>query len=49
MVPIDLVSSAMDSIRRRVVLFKPVPILASDPKSEFLCQSRLVAQNLQTL
>ena len=39
MIPIDLVSSATDSIRRRVVLFKPVPILTSDPKSEFLCQS----------
>ena len=38
-IPIDLVSSAMDSIRWHVVLFKPVPILTSDPKSEFLCQS----------
>ena len=38
-IPIYLVSSAMDSIRRRVVLFKPVPVPASDPKSEFLCQS----------
>ena len=38
-IPIYLVSSATDSIRRRVVLFKPVPVLASDPKSEFLCQS----------
>ena len=41
MIPIDLVSSATDSIRRRVVLFKPVPIPTSDPKSEFLCQSSL--------
>ena len=41
MIPIDLVSSAMDSIRRCVVLFKPVPILTSDPKSEFLYQSSL--------
>ena len=38
-IPIYLVSSAMDSIRQRVVLFKPVPVLTSDPKSEFLCQS----------
>ena len=35
-IPINLVSSAMDSIRRRVVLFKPVRIPTSDPKSEFL-------------
>ena len=38
-IPINLVSSATDSIRRRVVLFKPVWIPTSDPKSEFLCQS----------
>ena len=38
-IPIDLVSSATDSIRRCIVLFKLVPILTSDPKSEFLCQS----------
>ena len=38
-IPIYLVSSAMDSIRQRVVLFKPVPVPDSDPKSEFLCQS----------
>ena len=38
-IPIDLVSSATDSIRRHVVLFKHVPIPTSDPKSEFLCQS----------
>ena len=38
-IPIDLVSSATDSIRWRVVLFKPVQILTLDPKSEFLCQS----------
>ena len=38
-IPIDLVSSATDSIRQRVVLFKPVRIPTSDPKSEFLCQS----------
>ena len=31
----------MDSIRQCIVLFKPVPILTSDPKSEFLCQSSL--------
>ena len=41
MIPIYLVSSATDSIRRCVVLFKPVPIPTSDPKSEFLCQSSL--------
>ena len=40
-IPIYLVSSAMDSIRQRIVLFKPVPVPASDPKSEFLCQSSL--------
>ena len=39
MIPIDLVSSATDSIRRRVVLFKLVTIPTSDPRSEFLCQS----------
>ena len=37
-IPIYLVSSTTDSIRRCVVLFKPVPVLASDLKSEFLCQ-----------
>ena len=40
-IPIDLVSSTTDSIRRCVVLFKPVRIPTSDPKSEFLCQSSL--------
>ena len=40
-IPIYLVSSATDSIRRSAVLFKPVPVPASDPKSEFLCQSSL--------
>ena len=39
--PIYLVSSATDSIRSRVVLFKTVTIPTSDPKSEFLCQSSL--------
>ena len=38
-IPIDLVSSATDSSRRSVVLFKTVSIPTSDPKSEFLCQS----------
>ena len=47
-IPINLVSSATDSIRSRVVLFKAVPIPTSDPKSEFLCQSSFIAQNLQT-
>ena len=37
-IPIYLVSSATDSIRLRVVLFKTVTIPTSDPKSEFLCQ-----------
>ena len=41
MIPIDLVSSATDSIRQRLVLFKSVPIPTLDPKSEFLCQSSL--------
>ena len=40
-IPIYLVSSATDSIRRCIVLFKLVPISTSDPKSEFLCQSNL--------
>ena len=35
-IPIDLVSSATDSIKQSIVLFKPVTILTSDPKSEFL-------------
>ena len=47
-IPIDLVSSATDSIRRLVVLFKPVRIPTSDPKSEFLCQSSSIAHLLQT-
>ena len=47
-IPIDLVSSAMDSIRQRVALFKPVTVPTSDPKSEFLCQLSLIVQNLQT-
>ena len=40
-IPIALVISATDSIQRSVVLFKPVPLLTSDLKSEFLCQSSL--------
>ena len=40
-IPIYLVSSATDSIRSHVVLFKAVTIPTSDPKSEFLCQSSL--------
>ena len=47
-IPICLVSSTMNSIRRCVVLFKPVTIPTSDPKSEFLCQSSSSTQNLQT-
>ena len=38
-IPIYLVSSTTDSIRRCIVLFKTVTVLTSDPKSEFLCQS----------
>ena len=41
---ISLVSSAMDSIRRCVAVFKAVPIPTSDLKSEFLCQSSSIAQ-----
>ena len=48
MIPICLVSSTTDSIRRHIVLFKPVTIPTSDPKSEFLCQSSSSTQNLQT-
>ena len=47
-IPIDLVSSTMDSFRRRVVLFKSVRIVTSDLKSEFLCQSSPIAQKPQT-
>ena len=36
MIPINLVSSATDSIKQSVVLFKPVTVWTSDPKSEFL-------------
>ena len=43
-IPIYLVISATDSIKQSVVLFKPVPIPTSDPKSEFLCQSSSIAQ-----
>ena len=46
-IPIDLVSSATDSYRRSVVLFKPMSVPTSDPKSEFLCQLSSIAQNLQ--
>ena len=47
-IPIDLVSSTMDSYRQSVVLFKPMSVPTSDLKSEFLCQSSYFAQNLQT-
>ena len=40
-IPIDLVSSATDSIKWHVVLFKPVMVPTSDPKSEVLCLSSL--------
>ena len=45
-IPIDLVSSAMDSYRQSIVLFKPMSVPTSDPKSEFLCQSSYFAQNI---
>ena len=45
---IDLVSSATDSYRRSIVLFKPMSVPTSDPKSEFLYQSSNIAQNIQT-
>ena len=41
MIPINLVSSTTDSISQSTVLFKPVTVLTSDPKSEFLCQLSL--------
>ena len=44
-IPIYLVRSTTDSFKRCVVLFKPVRIPTSDPKSEFLCQSSHIAQN----
>ena len=47
-IPIDLVNSAMDSYRRSVVLFKPMSVLTSDPKSEFLYQSSSIVHDLQT-
>ena len=47
-IPIDLVSSATDSNRRSVVLFKPLSIPTSDLKSEFLWQSSPIAQKPQT-
>ena len=47
-IPIDLVSSATDSYRRSVVLFKLMSVPTSDPKSEFLYQSSSTVRNLQT-
>ena len=47
-IPIWFVSGTTDSIRWHVVLFKPVTVPTSDPKSEFLCQSSSIVQNLQT-
>ena len=47
-IPINLVNSATDSYRRSIVLFKPLSVLTSDLKSEFLCQSSYFAQNIQT-
>ena len=47
-IPIYLVSSAMDSIRRSIVLFKLMSIPTSDLKSEFLCQLSIIVQNRQT-
>ena len=42
-IPIDLVSSATDSYRRSVVLFKPMLAPTSDLKSEFLYQLSLLS------
>ena len=47
-IPIDLVSSATDSYRRNVVLFKLLSIPTSDLKSEFLYQSSSIVRSLQT-
>ena len=47
-IPIDLVSSATDSYRRSIVLFKLLSVPTSDPKSEFLYQSSSTVRNLQT-
>ena len=47
-IPINLVSSAMDSYRRSVVLFKLMSIPTSDPKSEFLYQLSSIVHVLQT-
>ena len=41
-IPLNLVSSATDSYRRSVVLFKPMSVPTSDLKSEFLYQSSLL-------
>ena len=46
-IPIDLVSSATDSYRRSVVLFKPMSVPTSDSKSEFLYQSSSIVHELQ--
>ena len=48
-IPINLVSSTTDSIRRRVVLFKTVTVPTSDLKSEFLCQSSFSCTELADL
>ena len=47
-IPIDLVSSTTDSIRRRVVVFKTVLAPNLDLKSEFLCQSSLLHGTSET-
>ena len=47
-IPINLVNSATDSYRRSVVLFKPMSVPTSDPKSEFLYQLSCIVHNLQT-
>ena len=48
-IPIDLVSSATDSIRRRIVLFKLVPILTSchdkDLQTDFYLFSVLILES----
>ena len=47
-IPIYLVTSATDSFRRSVVLFKSLSIPTSDLKSEFLYQSSSIVHVLQT-
>ena len=47
-IPIYLVNSTMDSLRRSLGLFKLLSIPTSDLKSEFLYQSSSIVHDLQT-